>query len=83
MMGGTNGRLFAGRKEYKRRELEGGRKEKDGVVVGGEGEWEEGMGMEEARGLVRRWNWLHLARSMFPLVGAVVGMGGVVGGGGF
>lgn len=31
-------------------------------------------GMEEVRGVVRRWNRLHVVRSLFPLVGAVVGL---------
>ncbi len=32
------------------------------------------MGLEEAQGLVARWKRLHFIRSMFPLVGAVLGM---------
>ena len=39
---------------------------------GGKGEGV--MGLEEAQGLVARWKRLHLIRSMFPLVGAVLGM---------
>jgi hypothetical protein len=27
----------------------------------------------EAQNLVRKWSWLHMARSMFPLAGAVIG----------
>ncbi|THC93446.1 hypothetical protein EYZ11_007065 [Aspergillus tanneri] len=30
--------------------------------------------MEEARALVTKWCWMHLARSLFPLAGAVIGM---------
>lgn len=29
---------------------------------------------EEARGLARRWTWLHLVRSLFPLAGALLGV---------
>lgn len=30
--------------------------------------------LEEARGLAKRWTWLHLVRSMFPLAGALIGV---------
>ncbi|KAL4915250.1 hypothetical protein BDW62DRAFT_203850 [Aspergillus aurantiobrunneus] len=38
------------------------------------------ISIEEAKELVVRWSWLHLVRSVFPLVGAVVGMNRVFGG---
>ncbi|KAL4911419.1 hypothetical protein BDW74DRAFT_142880 [Aspergillus multicolor] len=34
---------------------------------------------EEARGLVVKWGWLHLTRCIFPLLGAVIGMGDILG----
>lgn len=45
------------------------------------GSWDEGVVMElgEAQGLLRRWAWMHLVRSLFPLVGAVVGLGAALG----
>lgn len=41
---------------------------------------EGGREMEEVKGLVRRWSWLHVGRSLLPLVGAVLGMVGTLGG---
>ncbi|EAA31381.1 DUF1772-domain-containing protein [Neurospora crassa] len=35
--------------------------------------------VEEVRELVRRWNWLHIVRSLGPVVGCVVGWFGVFG----
>ncbi|KAL5334280.1 hypothetical protein BJX70DRAFT_378684 [Aspergillus crustosus] len=32
------------------------------------------VGMVEAQRLVRKWSWLHLTRSLFPLMGAVLGL---------
>ncbi|KAK3954759.1 hypothetical protein QBC32DRAFT_231610, partial [Pseudoneurospora amorphoporcata] len=37
--------------------------------------------LQEVRELVRRWNWLHIVRSLGPVVGCVVGWFGVFGGG--
>jgi hypothetical protein len=36
------------------------------------------MGFEEARGLVVSWSWMHLTRSLLPLVGAVLGASATV-----
>ncbi|KAF6840142.1 hypothetical protein CMUS01_04036 [Colletotrichum musicola] len=36
-------------------------------------------GIDEAKGLLRRWSLLHLARSLFPLTGAVIGLSRIVG----
>ncbi|KAJ5546957.1 hypothetical protein N7494_004542 [Penicillium frequentans] len=33
--------------------------------------------LEEVRGLIVRWQWMHVARSLFPLTGAVVGFKGL------
>ncbi|KAF2272821.1 DUF1772-domain-containing protein [Westerdykella ornata] len=33
----------------------------------------------EVRGLIASWAWMHIARSVFPLVGAVLGLRGVLG----
>ncbi|KAL4865326.1 hypothetical protein BDV12DRAFT_200268 [Aspergillus spectabilis] len=33
-----------------------------------------GIGIDDARLLVRKWSWLHLARSVFPLLGAIIGL---------
>lgn len=41
--------------------------------TGGEGE--VAATLEGVRGLVVRWGWMHLVRSLFPLVAAVVGLG--------
>ncbi|KAL2859781.1 DUF1772 domain-containing protein [Aspergillus lucknowensis] len=35
---------------------------------------EMGPTLEEVRGLVVRWAWMHLARSVFPLVGGLLGL---------
>ena len=31
-------------------------------------------GLAEAQALLRKWSWLHLVRSCFPLAGAVIGL---------
>lgn len=35
--------------------------------------------LNTVRGLVVRWAWLHVVRSLFPLVGAILGFAGVLG----
>ncbi|KAL4972728.1 hypothetical protein BDW66DRAFT_154435 [Aspergillus desertorum] len=35
----------------------------------------ETVELQEVRRLVLKWGWMHLARSFFPLIGAVIGMG--------
>ena len=37
--------------------------------------------LQEVRALIRKWNWLHIVRSLLPVVGCVVGWVGVFGGG--
>ncbi|KAI3545135.1 hypothetical protein CABS01_11797 [Colletotrichum abscissum] len=37
-------------------------------------------GIDDAKGLLRRWSLLHLARSLFPLTGAVIGLSRLVNG---
>ena len=48
----------------------------------GKGKGKVEGGMEEVRGLLGWWNLLHVFRSLFPLVGAGVGVLGVRGVGG-
>ena len=36
------------------------------------------MNILEVKRLVKRWSWLHLARSMLPLVGTLLGVAGVL-----
>ncbi|KAL4787747.1 hypothetical protein BJX76DRAFT_354007 [Aspergillus varians] len=38
-----------------------------------------GVTIQQARRLITQWSWLHLARSFFPLAGAVVGMNQLLG----
>ncbi|KAL4882485.1 hypothetical protein BJY04DRAFT_217394 [Aspergillus karnatakaensis] len=46
----------------------------DGSQDRGSGVGDTGVvGIEEVRGLVRKWSALHLVRSFFPLIGAVLG----------
>jgi hypothetical protein len=36
--------------------------------------------LREVKGLVKRWSWLHLVRSMLPLAGTVLGVVGTFAG---
>jgi hypothetical protein len=60
VMGGINGELF------RRLERVGGVSKEN--ATSGE--------LEEVKGLVKRWSWLHLMRSMLPLAGTVLGVVG-------
>ncbi|KAL6228964.1 hypothetical protein BDW75DRAFT_235548 [Aspergillus navahoensis] len=40
----------------------------------------ERVELQEARRLVLKWGWMHLTRSFFPLIGAAIGMGDMMGG---
>jgi hypothetical protein len=60
VMDGTNGELF-------------GRLERVGGVAKGAAAASD---LEEVRKLVKRWSWLHLMRSMLPLVGTLLAVAG-------
>ena len=36
------------------------------------------LGIAEAKGLLIKWTWLHLTRSLLPLVGAILGTLGII-----
>ncbi|KAL4983857.1 hypothetical protein BDW68DRAFT_190959 [Aspergillus falconensis] len=40
----------------------------------------ETVELQEARRLVLKWGWMHLTRSFFPLIGAAIGIGDMMGG---
>lgn len=39
---------------------------------------EEDLGLGHVRGLVVKWAWLHVTRSLFPLIGAIIGFKALV-----
>lgn len=61
----TNGRLEG---LYERCKVNGGEKDRGGGEVK----------IEEVRGLVEGWRLRHLVRSLFPLTGALIGVGGLL-----
>jgi hypothetical protein len=64
VMGGINGELF--------RRLEG--------VGAALSKGNTSDDLKEVKGLVKRWSWLHLVRSMLPLAGTVLGVVGTFAG---
>jgi len=65
VMGGTNGELFG-------RLQQAGSMSKEAAAAASD--------LEEVKGLVKRWSWLHLMRSMLPLAGTLLAVIGTFAG---
>lgn len=83
-MAATNDVLFGLQRESQMRDLnqtsyEGlgdGTGTGSGTGAGSEGEGEGDVAtLEDVTELIVRWGWMHLVRSLFPLMAAVVGIG--------